>query len=41
MWLRDMGLSVPSEEVIPGLGPLVLSMAILKAVCAPGRPLLF
>ena len=41
VWLRDMGLTVTSEEEIPGLGPLVLSMAILKAVCAPGRPLLF
>lgn len=38
VWLRYTGLSVPSEEEIPGLGPLVLGMAILEAVCAPGRP---
>ena len=38
VWLRYTGLSVPSEEEIPVLGPLVLGMAILEAVCAPGRP---
>lgn len=40
VWLRYTGSSVPSEEEIPGLGPLVLGVAILEAVCAPGRPCL-